>query len=259
MADMLDLLPAKLPAGVVYEKADASGPYAVDRFADPSVLVVLKTAVCDQVFSGEKRPHVAILEGRPLARPALSADQWAKAVPGPCFGAYRRLRPWLGMNWPADSDRDIDVFFAGSVKTFKGPLLEHRRAMVLQAPDRSVIHAGRELPIDDYRAAMLRSRIALVPWGWGELSHRLYEAWHAGCVPIMPATWWVNTWYGKLQADRHYVACRPDWLDLADVCARVLGGFGRYQAMRERNHKLAASLLSDERLALWWRGLAHHG
>jgi hypothetical protein len=259
MATMLDVT-GPLPGGVAYDKGDASGPYNLDLYRDPAIHTVLKTAVCSYDWCGEKRPHFAALEGRDPRPPVLTRDEWSKALAGPCFGAYPHMRKWLGVKWPADKDRDIDIFFAGSMRADKGgqsPYYRHRRQMLDEAramADRYnvVIHEGRNLTFEEYRDAMLRSKVALVPWGWGELSYRLYEAWHAGCVPVMRPMPWLtdepprSTWHTRLiEHDAFCSVMTKEDLEMAVVWR------SQCNYTREFHRDLAVWLADGTMLADW--------
>lgn len=255
---MLDVLGKNLPAGVVYQQADASGALREFEYEDPSIKVILRTAMADFDHSGEYRPHLGILSGRRPSSSDVGSAIWRKLMPGPCFGAYPRMRPWL--NSPIDNKRPIDVFFAGTVDNYPEPIQQHRQKMVspfLGRPSCEISY-GRSVASTVYRRAMGQAKVALCPWGNGELTYRLYEAWHSGAVPVMPHTTWLNAWYGKLIPGVDYVACAPDGSDIEIVVRSVLREWGSQANVkfRTRLKAMATRLLSDEALQHWKSKLA---
>ncbi len=70
---------------------------------------------------------------------------------------------------------------------------------------------------EEYSAAMLNSKIALVPWGSASRNtFRFWEAYYSGCVIICNAQY--KTWY----SDKiNYFVCKDDWSDLEDIIDHV--------------------------------------
>lgn len=234
------------PDHMFYVKADSSGFVASDHYNHPHRIVV-RTATADWEYSGAYRPHLDILGGNDPVRPS-PREYWDRTIPGPCFGAHPRMVPWSKRTVP-DKKKDIDLFYAGSTKPYDTGISRQRVQALRYAGKNG--YDGRPLRSRDYMDKMMRTKVALCPWGNGELCYRMYEAWFCGAIPVMPHTWWVNTWFGKLRAGVHYIPYKPDSSDLAEVSQGVLDEWDSYQNMRENNHKLAHKLIGKEFLDEW--------
>jgi hypothetical protein len=239
----------KLPRDVAIENVDASGPHDLSLYRDPDVSRVVRRYVCDYEHCGAYRPHLSILAGESPPDPVLSRDEWNKVVPGPCFGAAQRMKDWLKVQWLDDRDRNIPVFFAGQVDVYPERISPYCESML--GADGATVHSGPPLKKHAYQDAMLRSKIALCPWGNGEMTYRLYEAWHSGAVPVMPCTDWITTWFGRLTAGRHYIPCKADGSDVDSVCREVLSNWTAYDAMRKCNYDLARDLTTGDMVKGW--------
>ncbi|MBS0203134.1 MAG: hypothetical protein JSS49_09570 [Planctomycetes bacterium] len=128
--------------------------------------------------------------------------------------------------------RSIDVFCAHSVNYTCPTICWHRQAVLDQLSGipgiRTVVGRGRVFLDENYRELLLRSRICVSPWGWGETCIRDYEALLAGCVLIKPRTDFIDS---ALPLDeRHYIACRPDFSDLNQRIHEVLDDWPRHAA-----------------------------
>jgi hypothetical protein len=152
------------------------------------------------------------------------------------YGALERVAP---LRQPIDfgSPRHIDVFFAGTVDYADAGVAEHRRGCVTaieQIKDaRVVCISGRQLSTGDFWEHLRKSRICVSPWGWGAACHRDTEAMLAGCVVVKPQCDFVDTWPDVYRANQHYVPCRLDFADLADVVEQILDRWDEYRDARE--------------------------
>lgn len=243
----MDQVLGELPDGYYYVKCDASGFWRSKHYDDPNN-IILRTSVADLVYFGDYRPHLNVLEGKRV-RPADEC-MWARTIPGPCFGSYPRMKE-LAKLCVMDRPKNIPVFFAGSYENYPDAIRDHRLKAIKYAFDHGIGFGGRAINPNDYMHRMMRTKVALCPWGNGELSYRMYEAWHCGAVPVMPHTSWVNTWFGKLRAGVHYVPYKADSSDLHEVCKDVLETWDSYHGMRLANFRLAKKLVSKEFIEEW--------
>lgn len=121
--------------------------------------------------------------------------------------------------------RDIDVCSRAFVKPdvwiypLRGPLVERIEAM----KDRFKVLAPRErVSQEQYYAEMLRSRICVSPFGYGELCWRDFEAVLCGCLLVKPSMSHVRTYPDIFVPGETYAPVRWDYSDLSEVCARYL-------------------------------------
>lgn len=127
---------------------------------------------------------------------------------------------------PVDQQqRDIDVCSRAFVKPdvwifpLRGPLVERIEAMT----DRFSVLAPRErVSQEQYYAEMLRSRICVSPFGYGELCWRDFEAVLCGCLLVKPSMSHLRTWPDIFVPGETYAPVKYDYSDLAEVCTRYL-------------------------------------
>lgn len=161
------------------------------------------------------------------------------------------------------SDRRIDVNFIGLVDEYPNPddiyVRAHRRAAVLAVANlrhrRTLVGVNRVVPRDEYRTSLLRSRISLAPWGYGEYSRREYESILNGCVVIKPNTDHVRTFDPDLYQSKYYVACRPDFSDLEELVDKVLANYVDYFDMARKARDDLVEANSEERIFAYFLNL----
>lgn len=136
-------------------------------------------------------------------------------------------------------DRRIDVNFIGLVDEYPNRediyVRAHRRAAVLAIANlkhrRTLIGVNRVVPREEYRTSLLRSRISLAPWGYGEYSRREYESILSGSVVIKPNTDHVRTFAPDLYQSKYYVACLPDFSDLEGLVDNIIAHYDEFFQM----------------------------
>jgi hypothetical protein len=121
--------------------------------------------------------------------------------------------------------RDIDVCSRAFVKPdawiypLRGPLVERIEAM----KDKFKVLAPRErVSQEQYYAEMLRSRICVSPFGYGELCWRDFEAVLCGCLLVKPSMSHLRTYPDVFVRGETYAPVKWDYSDLSEVCARYL-------------------------------------
>jgi len=121
--------------------------------------------------------------------------------------------------------KDVDVGSRAFVKEdvwiypLRGPLVERIGAM----EGRFRVLAPRErVSQEQYYAEMLRARICVSPFGYGELCWRDFEAVLCGCLLVKPDMGHLRTYPDIFVAGETYAPVKWDYADLAEVCARYL-------------------------------------
>jgi len=169
------------------------------------------------------------------------------------FGAYDRMEPLVNSVVDLDADRPLDVSLHCHM-TYDGSEIEAHRKVAIEAvktwaPMRAAWGAGRTLPHDEYLLSLLRSKVALCPWGWGESTHRDYQAMLLGAVVVKPDTSHVECWPDIYQAGKTYVPCKPDWSDAHDKVLHVSLHWESYREMRETARRLIVEAYRPEVIA----------
>ena len=121
--------------------------------------------------------------------------------------------------------RDIDVICRSVcppdkwIYPFRGPLAD--RLSPLQGRFQ-VLLPGQRVPQSQYYAEMLRSRICVSPFGYGEICWRDYEAVLCGCLLVKPDMSHLRTEPDLFVPGDTYVPVQWDFCDLAETVARYL-------------------------------------
>ena len=121
--------------------------------------------------------------------------------------------------------KDVDVGSRAFVKEdvwiypLRGPLVERIGAM----EGRFRVLAPRErVSQEQYYAEMLRARICVSPFGYGELCWRDFEAILCGCLLVKPDMGHLRTYPDVFVPGLTYAPVAWDYSDLAEVCAKYL-------------------------------------
>lgn len=188
-----------------------------------------------------------------LPQPQLSDADLAKIRVGySMFGCHANLRPLIDAAIDFDAERPIDVHFAGTV-TYGGSEIETHRRLALEAvkswPGTKVASEGLAIPKDEYLAQLQQSKCVVCPWGWGEGTHREYEAMLAGAVVIKPYAHYVEGNIEGPYATSSYVSCAVDFSDLHVVLKRTCDLWGGHQKWRGDVRVAAVSAWQPESIA----------
>jgi hypothetical protein len=85
-----------------------------------------------------------------------------------------------------------------------------------------VLLPDQRVPQSQYYAEMLRSRICVSPFGYGEVCWRDYEAVLCGCLLVKPDMSHLRTEPDLFVPGETYVPVKWDFSDLAETCTRYL-------------------------------------
>lgn len=179
--------------------------------------------------------------------PVLLKSERDKIRTGYGFGAWDNIVGLIDREVNFDAERPIDVQFAGTVSYEESEVDAHRMLALksviewnVQRPTRGAAKAGRQLRYKDYVREISRSKCVLCPWGWGESTHRDYEAWMLGAVVVKPNTDYVESWPDVYRAGVTYVECAPDFSDAHEKIDHIVNHFSDYDCMRGLARRLVA-------------------
>ena len=110
-----------------------------------------------------------------------------------------------------------------------------------------------------YASVMRRSKIALSPWGYGEVCLRDFEAMLSGAVLIKPDMSHVTTEPPIYRANETYLPCQRDFSDLDDLVDRVVSQWKQFRELRERAYELITTLRTSRNVAALLAGLIFKG
>lgn len=145
---------------------------------------------------------------------------WSLALGDPISELADRLR---GAPRPP---KDLDIVCRAGV--FEGDWMHHLRRAALERLEplgrRFRVLAGTErVPRGAYYDELLRGRLCVSPFGYGEICWRDFEAILCGCLLVKPDMGHLRTRPDVFVPGVTYAPVRWDYADLEEVCARYLG------------------------------------
>ncbi len=156
-------------------------------------------------------------------------------------GPIERIREKIS-TYPAVA-KDIDIVFRGNVPA---DWMGHLRKGVapalkrLQKTCRVIVPDTRVNPEEYYRE-MLRSKICVSPFGYGEVCWRDFEAVICGCLLVKPDMSHIETHPNIYRPYETYVPVKWDFSDLEEKCVRYLAN----ERERQRITAAARKILDD--------------
>jgi hypothetical protein len=145
--------------------------------------------------------------------------------------------------------KDIDVtcraFVPDTVWTFplRNPLIDQLAKLPSTL---SVVAARSRVSQDEYNQEMLRARICVSPFGYGELCWRDFEAVLCGCLLVKPSMNHVSTNPNIFIADQTYAPVDWDFENLAEVCLSYLNDPAKLsRTVANARQALASQTTSD--------------
>lgn len=137
--------------------------------------------------------------------------------------------------------KDYDIIFRGSVT--KGTIVYHLRGAIEpilreMEHDFCVIIPNQRVPRDEYYREMMRSKICVSPFGYGEICWRDYEAVLCRSLLIKPNMDHVETTPNIFQKYKTYVPVQWDFSDLREKCEYYLKNDKERQTIVENAYKV---------------------
>ena len=167
---------------------------------------------------------------------------WNIALDDKIFRLVRRMerRPPLA--------KDTDVVCRASVPDdWIRPLREQLLARLVTMGRRfNVLAPSQRVSQKQYTLEMLRSRICVSPFGYGEICWRDFEAITSGCLLVKPDMSHIETRPNLFIPGQTYVPVQWDYADLEETCARYLSDdAARNRIVNEAQRTLAAASSVD--------------
>jgi hypothetical protein len=123
-----------------------------------------------------------------------------------------------------DNTKEYDVVFRGSVPKDWMFYLRKDIEPALRRLEKShrVLMPNKRVPLEEYYNEMIRSKICISPFGYGEICWRDFEAVLCGCLLVKPDMSHVETNPDIFMAHETYVPVKWDFSDLEEKCAYYL-------------------------------------
>lgn len=122
---------------------------------------------------------------------------------------------------------------------------------VLSKSSRNIVTDKR--PYQEYVDVLRRSKVAISPFGMGEICFRDFEIVHYGTVMIKPDMSRVLTEPSFYIPYETYIPCKPDWSDLLDVVEEVLTNWNKYEPIAKRAQQVLLENFSPYKLVEYWK------
>ena len=160
-------------------------------------------------------------ETRPVDKDQLAkiVTGWNLALDSNILALYSRV-----LAAPPSEERVVDVMFRGAVPHNWLRFLRQDIAPALQRLSAScqVIVPTSRVDREEYYREMMRSKICLSPFGYGEICWRDFEAILCGSLIVKPDMTHLHTVPNVFKRDITYVAVRWDYSNLEERCTYYL-------------------------------------
>ena len=145
-----------------------------------------------------------------------------------------RLHSFPKIDIEYSSKRKYDISFVGKLE--KDGRYAHRSLAIKQLKKLSkrfsVYASDKLLPKPDYISLLQDSKIALSPWGLGEVCIRDFESVSCGCVLVKPDMNFVDTWPNVFVPNKTYIPCKSDFSNLGSIVESILDTWKNLEGMR---------------------------
>jgi hypothetical protein len=182
---------------------------------------------------------------------AVDEAQLGKIVAGWNIGLddkireLHRLHPAL----PATASKDVDIVCRATVNR-ESWLYALRSAVIPKISSMAgrykVLTPEQRVSQAVYYEEMLRSRVCVSPFGYGEICWRDFEAVLCGCVLVKPDMSHVETAPDIFVPDETYVPVRWDYADLVPVLEQLLAQPERCERLRANAFKVLSAYLEGD-------------
>jgi hypothetical protein len=109
-----------------------------------------------------------------------------------------------------------------------------------------------KLPKPEYLDKLRKSKIAISPYGMGEVCFRDFELMQYGVLMVKPDMSNINTAPGIYINNETYIPCKPDWSDLQEIVEDILGNYQNYSYIIENFRTQFKQKYTLENLCIYW-------
>ena len=131
---------------------------------------------------------------------------------------------------------------------------EHRKGLwdiLKDYEDRYKILTGR-LPKQEYLRELWQSKLALSPFGQGEICYRDFELMQFGTLMVKPDMSGIDTFPNPYIENETYVPVNPDWSDIMETIEKVLDNYENYQYISKRFREEFKKIYTIDNMCLYW-------
>ena len=109
-----------------------------------------------------------------------------------------------------------------------------------------------KLPYQEYIQSLYQSKMALSPFGQGEVCYRDFEIFEFGVAMIKPSMDKVNTNPNPYIENETYIPVDLDWKNLNEVVTKMLDSPDKLSYIKDNNRKVYDELYSANNLCRHW-------
>jgi hypothetical protein len=186
-----------------------------------------------------------------LPKPELSHEELDKIQVFYGFGSYERLQKVEPCNLLYKHlERPITVNFMGTVSYNETEVQQHRLRAYEAVVDIPNSFARLEvcIPFPEYIEKLKKSVATTCPYGWGEATHRDYEAALCGSLIIRPSFYMIDSWPDFYIPEMTFVPCHADFSNLNSIVKGICSNYTCYQYVRENAQRRALLARSPQNI-----------
>lgn len=144
-------------------------------------------------------------------------------------------------------EKQSDLFFNGTLKY--SSLIEYQRRKVCEFlhTDKKFIHKDPFLKMnhEEYVENMKKSKIAISPYGWGEVCLRDFEAFMYGAALLKPDMGHCETWPDVFVPYVSYLPIKWDMSNMEEIISNALAD-GKYKTIAEKGRSIYESFSTHQ-------------
>ena len=190
----------------------------------------------------------------------ITSKSFDKLLTGYSIATYPKIDKVASLKWGLNDQRDIDISFVGKTQYGELTLNRHRNRAVESLtkldPTKHNVHCAvtKSQTVKAYTKKrfyeiMLRSKVVLSPWGYGEVCVRDFEAMLVGAIVIKPDMSHLTTVPDFYRANETYIPCRRDFSDVEDLLDRVVHDWKGLRTMRRKARNVVMASRKPEHIA----------
>lgn len=112
-----------------------------------------------------------------------------------------------------------------------------------------------KLPKEEYLEKMYKSKVALSPFGMGEICFRDFELMQFGTVMLKPSMEHIQTIPNPYIKSKTYVPVKDDWTDLCNIALQVVDDYKTYQQLASNFREEFKNQYTLENFVEYWTNL----
>jgi len=207
----------------------------------------------------------------------INKEHLAKIFTGYSIATYPRLDSLVESQLHLNENRPIDISFVGSANYGIEAISRHRQLAAKTVSELSSsgfnVHVvctrsrnnqtAVKYKLKEFYSILAKSKIALSPWGLGEVCIRDFETMLSGALMIKPDMSHLVTNPPFYRAGETYIPCRTDFSDLPDLVEKIIENWSQYDDIRQEAYNVVINSRKPENVAkqvaaLVYDGLAIH-